>query len=153
MYYMGTNETHGWGRDDRNNRILTQAGLAPGPEKRAISRVVLRRDGFVALHAGREGGEFTTPPLKFDGDQLVLNVDTSAAGEVQIEIEDAGGKPIPGFTLAESDLIHSANAINRPVTWNRASSLEKLAGRTIRLHFVLRDVDLYAFQFRERPAL
>lgn len=61
MYYMGTNEPHGWGRDDRNNRILTAAGVAPASEQRAISRVVLRRDGFVSARAGNGGGEFTTP--------------------------------------------------------------------------------------------
>lgn len=153
MYYMGTNETHGWGRDDRNNRILTAAGLAPQGERRMISRVVLRRDGFVSARAGREGGEFTTPALNFRGNQLVLNVDTSAAGEVRVEVQDIEGKPIPGFTLAEADLIHSANDVNRAVTWNRASTLEKLAGKAVRLHFVLRDADVYAFEFRERPAL
>lgn len=153
MYYMGTNETHGWGRDDRNNRILTAAGVAPISEERAISRVVLRRDGFVSVRAGSAGGEFTTPPLRFRGDQLVLNVDTSALGEVQVEVQDEAGKPIPGFTLDDADILHSANAINRPVSWNGATTLEKLAGKTVRLHFALRDADLYAFQFRDRPAL
>jgi hypothetical protein len=152
MYYMGTNETHGWNRDDRNNRILTSAGVEPRPMQRAISRVVLRRDGFVSLHAPFEGGEFTTPLLRFRGNQLVLNIENASTGEVQVEIQDENGKPIPGFTLADCDLIHSANEINRPVTWNGMSTLEKLARKTIRLHFVLRDTDLYAFQFRDRPA-
>ncbi|MFB3829068.1 MAG: hypothetical protein ACE15B_20035 [Bryobacteraceae bacterium] len=153
MYYMGTNEAHGWGRDDRNNRILTAAGLAPGVEQRVISRVAIRRDGFVSVRAGNGGGEFTTPPLTFRGNQLVLNIDTSASGEAQVEIQDEAGRAIPGFTLADADIIHSANVIDRPVTWNLASTLEKLEGKTIRLRFVLRDTDLYAFQFRDRPAL
>ncbi len=60
MYYLGTSDTHGWQRNDQNNRLLTAAGLAPtGPN--AISRVVLRRDGFVSVRAAFEGGEFTTP--------------------------------------------------------------------------------------------
>ncbi|MFB3825238.1 MAG: hypothetical protein ACE15B_00670 [Bryobacteraceae bacterium] len=152
MYYMGTNETHGWGRDDRNNKLLEAANLAPRPVARAISRVVLRRDGFVSVRAGEAGGEFTTPAMKFKGNQLVLNVDTSAAGEVQVEVQDESGKPIEGFTLADCDIIHTANEIDRPVKWNGAGTLEKLEGRAVRLRFVLRDADLYAFQFRERPA-
>ena len=153
MYYWGLNSTHGWNRDDRNNRILIAANVEPRPKQTAvISRVVLRRDGFVSLHAPFEGGEFTTPYLRFRGNQLVLNIENASTGEVQVEIQDENGKPVPGFSLADSDLIHSANEINRPVTWNRVSALEKLSGKTIRLHFVLRDTDLYAFQFRDRPA-
>src|SRR5207244_3347541 len=79
MYYLGTSETHGWNRNDENNRLLTLAGLAP-TSLNSISRVVLRRDGFVSVRAAADGGEFTTPPLRFKGDQLLLNVDTSAAG-------------------------------------------------------------------------
>lgn len=152
MYYWGTNETHGWNRNDRNNRILTAAGVEPRPMQRAISRVVLRRDGFVSLHAPYEGGEFTTPPLRFRGNQLVLNIENASTGEVQVEIQDKNGKPVKGFALADCDLIHTANEINRPVTWNGMSMIGKFAGKTIRLHFVIRDTDLYAFQFRERPA-
>jgi hypothetical protein len=153
MYYLGTSDTHGWDRDDRNNRLLTAGGVAPQPLQRAISRLALRRDGFVSVHAGNDGGEFTTPSLRFSGQQLVLNIDTSALGEVQVEILDEQGKPLPGFSLADSDIIHSANDISRPVTWKGASSLEKLAGKTVRLHFTLRDADVYAFEFRERPSI
>ena len=152
MYYLGTSDTHGWNRDDRNNRILTAAGVEPRPMQLAISRVVIRRDGFISLHAPYEGGEFTTPYLRFFGNQLVLNIENTSTGEVQVEIQDENGKPVPGYTLSDCDLIHTANEINRPVTWNGASMIGNLEGKTIRLHFVLRDTDLYAFQFRERPA-
>ena len=152
MYYWGTNEIHAWGANDATNKILTAAGLNPHPATRAISRVVLRRDGFVSLHAPYEGGEFTTPPLHFSGNQLVLNIQNASTGEVQVEIQDENGKPIPGFALSDCDLIHTANEINRVVTWNGESALEKLEGKTISLRFVLRDTDLYAFQFRDRPA-
>ncbi|MFB3829070.1 MAG: hypothetical protein ACE15B_20045 [Bryobacteraceae bacterium] len=153
MYYLGTNDTHGWERDDRNNRLLTAAGVAPQPLRRAISRVTLRRDGFVSLRAGRAAGEFVTPPLRMEGKQLVLNVDTSALGEVQVEIQDESGAPLAGFSLAESDIIHSANDINRTVTWKGSSDVSALAGKPIRLRFLLHDADLYAFQFRERPSI
>jgi len=153
MYYMGTNETHGWGRDDRNSRLLTAAGLDPSPEnRRVISRVVLRRDGPVSVHASRSGGEFLTPPLRFQGNQLVLNLDTSAAGEVQVEIQDEQGRPIPGFGLADADIIHSTNDINRVVSWKGITDIGQISGRVIRLRVVMREADLYAFQFRHRPA-
>lgn len=153
MYYWGFNSTHGWNRDERNNRLLTAANVEPHTKERAIiSRVVLRRDGFVSIHAPYDGGWFTTPLLRFRGNQLVLNIENASTGEMRVEIQDEKGKPISGFTLEDCDLIHTANEINRPVSWKGISSLEKLEGKTVRLRFVFRDTDLYAFQFRERPS-
>ena len=113
---------------------------------------MLRRDGFVSIHAPYEGGEFTTPLLRFRGNQLVLNIENASTGETRVEIQDENGKPIPGFTLEDCDLIHTANEINRSVLWKGISSLEKIEGKPVRLRFVLRDTDLYAFRFRERPS-
>lgn len=152
MYYLGTSETHGWNRDDKNNRLLTAAGLTPtGPS--TISRVVLRRDGFVSVQAAYTGGEFTTPLLRFEGDQLLLNVDTGASGELRVEILDEQGKPIPGFALEDCDIVHTTNEINRVVRWKGESSVDQLAGKPVRLRFVMRDVDLYAFQFADRGGI
>ena len=153
MYYWGFNSTHGWNRDERNNRLLTAANVEPKMKERAIiSRVVLRRDGFVSVHAPYEGGNFTTPLLRFRGNQLILNIENASTGEVRVEIRDENGKPIQGFSLDDCDLIHTANEINRPVTWNGKSDIRELEDKTIQLHFSMRDTDLYAFQFRYRPA-
>ena len=152
MYYLGTSETHGWDRDDNNNRLLTAAGLAPtGPS--AISRVVLRRDGFVSARAPYTGGEVVTPLLQFEGQQLLLNVDTSASGELRVEILDEQGKPVAGYSLEDCDIVHTANEVNRVVKWKGESSVSRLAGTPVRLHFVMRDVDLYAFQFADRGGI
>ena len=152
MYYLGTSATHGWDRNDQNNQLLTAADVAPtGPA--AISRVVLRRDGFVSVRAAFAGGEFTTPPLRFAGEQLLVNVDTSACGELRVELLDEQGQPIPGHALQDCDLVHTANEISRVVKWKGESSVKDLAGKPVRLHFVMRDLDLYAFQFAERGGI
>ncbi len=152
MYYLGTSATHGWDRNDENNRLLTAADVAPtGPA--AISRVVLRRDGFVSVRAAFAGGEFTTPLLRFTGEQLLLNVNTSACGELRVELLDEQGQAIPNHTLQDCDLVHTANEISRVVKWKGESSLKELAGKPVRLHFVIRDLDLYAFQFADRGGI
>ena len=153
MYYLGTSEPHGWKRDDRNNRLLTAAGLAPSEPARAISRVVLRRDGFVSVYAPYTGGEFITPLLRFAGERLLLNVNTSSSGELRVEILDEQGRPIPNYSLNDCDLVHTANEISRVVKWNGSSSVKELSDKPVRLHFVMRDVNLYAFQFAERDNL
>ena len=148
MYYLGSDTIHGWGRDEKNNRLLTEAGVAPIHDTNVISRLVLRRDGFVSARAAYAGGEFTTPSLKFSGRELVLNVDTSAAGLVRCELLGEDGKPLEGYRLQDCDLIHTANEVDRLVKWKGKSDLSALAGKPVKLRVAYRDTDLYAFQFR-----
>ena len=55
---------------------------------------------------------------------------------------------MPGFTLAESPEI-IGDEIGRVVAWSEGTDVGKLAGRTIRLRFVMRDADLYSLKFSE----
>ena len=91
-----------------------------------------------------------TKPIIFRGGKLVMNLSTSAAGSVRVEIAGADGEPIAGYTLSECPGIYG-DQIERTITWNGRSDLSRLAGRPIRLRFVLRDADLFAFGFRDDP--
>ena len=109
----------------------------------------MRLDGFVSLDADYAGGEFTTPLVRFKGNALVLNVDTSAGGCVWVEILDENDTPIPGFTESQCRPI-SGNSVRMPVSWTDKADLGTLAGKPVRLRFRMRDCKLYAFQF-SRP--
>ena len=79
---------------------------------------------------------------------MTLNVSTSAAGSVRVEIQDAVGHPLPGYTLADAtELI--GDDLERVVTWKAGADVSELAGRPIRLRFVMKDADLYSLRFRE----
>ncbi len=114
-----------------------------------LRRGTLRMDGFASVHAGYEAGELLTHPLVFQGSRLLLNVSTSAAGSVQVEVQTPDGAPVPGFELAQSKIIYG-DEIQRPVTWEGKENVGELAGRPVRLRFVLKDADLYAFEFRDK---
>jgi hypothetical protein len=112
-----------------------------------IHRYSLRLDGFAALHAGYEGGEMLTRPLAFEGKELELNFATSAAGSIRVEIQDAAGTPIPGFTAGEcQDTI--GNELDRVVQWKAGSDVSSLAGKPVRLRFILEDADLFSLRFK-----
>ncbi|MBI4581097.1 MAG: hypothetical protein HY718_15440 [Planctomycetes bacterium] len=149
LYYRGSDWLHGWDRDERNKRLLTEAGLGASQNIAVLSRLVLRRDGFVSVHGAYAGGEFTTPPLVFTGGRLLINVDTSAAGIVRVGLLDGEGRSVPGFGVDECDMIHTTNDVNRLVSWHGRSDVKDLANKPVRLRFVLRDADLYAFQFAD----
>ena len=86
-----------------------------------------------------------TRPLTFKGSQLRLNFATSAPGGIRVEVQDETGKPHSGFALEDcQELI--GNDIERAVTW-KGGDLAKLAGKPVRLRFVMKDAELYALQF------
>jgi len=112
-----------------------------------VRRMALREDGFVSVYASYAVGEMTTKLLTFEGSELVINYSTSAAGSIRVEIQDAEGKPMPSFTLAESTDIYG-DELERVVRWNGGPDLSLLAGKPIRLRFVMKDADLYSIRFR-----
>ena len=112
-----------------------------------IQRMTLRLDGFASVHGPYAGGEMVTKPLKFKGKRLEINYSTSAAGSVRVEIQDADGNPIPGFALEDCPEI-IGDQIERTVSWKQGSDLSALAGKPVRLRFVLKDADLYALRFQ-----
>ena len=116
-----------------------------------LRRFTLRLDGFVSANASRQGGELITRPFTFSGGALNLNVSTSAAGAVRVELQDRDGKALKGHTLRECDEIYG-DYLARTVTWKRAADVSALAGRPVRLRFALSDADLYSLQFTVQPA-
>jgi hypothetical protein len=112
----------------------------------SFRRLTLRIDGFVSLWAPARGGELVTKPLVFDGGNLTLNASTSGAGSIQVEIQDAAGRPVPGYALADCPELFG-DELARVVRWRKGGDVRPLAGKTVRLRFVLKDADLYAFQF------
>ena len=82
----------------------------------------------------------------FKGSQLRLNIDTGAMGVAFVELRNADGKPIPGYTLADCEEI-GGNFIDQRVYWKGKTDVSPLAGRPIRLYFKLARAKLYGFQF------
>lgn len=115
--------------------------------KLLFRRYSIRLDGFVSVNARYSGGNVTTKPLTFDGSELVLNYATSAAGSVKVEVLNADGSPIPGFTLDDAEEL-IGDTTSQVVAWNGGEQIKSLAGQAIRLRFHLRDADLYSFQFK-----
>jgi hypothetical protein len=79
---------------------------------------------------------------------LSLNFATSAAGSLRVELQDSQGKPLPGYALDDCEELFG-DTIDRRVTWKMMSDLSSIAGQTVRVRFVLRDADLFSFQFHD----
>jgi hypothetical protein len=108
-----------------------------------LRRLTVRRHGFASVHAGAAGGEFTTRPVTFTGKNLILNYATSAAGAIQVEVQDEQGKPIEGRALSDMAALFG-DELDAVVSWKSGSDLSSLVGKPVRFRFVLKDADLFA---------
>ncbi len=116
---------------------------APSP----LYRLVQRIDGFAAAEGEYIGGWFISKKLRFDGNQLELNIDTGAVGYAQVGLLDAAGKPIPGYSVDDCIYING-DFLKERVTWlNKGSDLSQFRGRTIQLEVRLHGARLFAMQF------
>jgi len=114
---------------------------------RSGNRYVLRTDGFVSVNAGSHTGELITHPLIFSGKELHLNLSTSAVGLVQVEMQDDSGKPIPGFSLEDCPIVYG-DGIDLAVQWKNGRDLTSLAGKPVKIRFLMKECDLFSFQFQ-----
>jgi hypothetical protein len=114
----------------------------------SLRRYTLRLDGFVSISSPMSGGEIITKPIRFTGKALSLNFATSAAGGLRVELRDAQNQPFPGYTIEDCDELFG-DTIQRRVTWKSNADLSTIMGQTVRIRFVLRDGDLFSFQFGE----
>jgi hypothetical protein len=140
QYFSGYAFTHG---DTQARRRLK------GRELGGLFRAEQRRDGFVSVDFEADGGELVTEPFTFSGDKLVLNVNTGASGEGRVAILDESGNEIAPFTLENCRYL-SGNFFDVPVQWGDDADVSSLAGKPIRLKFVMRNAKLYSFQFVDR---
>ncbi|MCM8822218.1 MAG: hypothetical protein NC831_05325, partial [Candidatus Omnitrophica bacterium] len=87
-------------------------------------------------------GYFVTHPIVFDGDRLIVNYSTSAAGLVKIEVMDMEGKLIEPYT---AELY--GDSTEQVVEWKTGQDLSKIKGKPVRLKFTMKDADLYSIRF------
>ena len=121
------------------NGVWWDAGVSTG-------LATLRRDGFVSMRAGNKEGFLTTEKLSFDGKYFFVNADVKGKGaQLKVELLDADGNPIPGFTKRDCVVMRGADKTRQLITWKGKKDLTELKGSTIRAKFYLTRGDLYAF--------
>lgn len=95
---------------------------------------------------GAADAELPLGGIEWGDVQLLINYSTSTYGGLRCEIQGENGQPLPGFSLAEADVIYG-DSIERPVSWGGKTELKSLVGKPVKLRFELRDADLYAIRF------
>ena len=133
MYYSGYKEGH------KANRF---GGRQIGLVKTPLDRYVARRA------AGPAQGTLRTIPIELGDDVQSLTVNADAhAGELRVQLQDGKtGELIPGMTFEDCGLI-ATDSVQHQVRW-KGASLSSLRGQIIQVEFLMRDVDLFAIEFK-----
>ena len=79
---------------------------------------------------------------------MEINYATSAAGGLRVEVQDADGRAVPGCALDDCPEMFG-DEIESVVLWKNGSDVSALAGKPVRMRFVMKDADLYSIRFRE----
>ncbi|MCB1231299.1 MAG: hypothetical protein KDN19_13585 [Verrucomicrobiae bacterium] len=133
------------GKPDEISVYATEAYYGPVPGR--VRRFAYRLDGFVSMRTGNDGGELLTKPLTFSGNHLTLNYTTLAKrGSVKIELQNADGQPIDGFTLADATPL-TGDSVKATVTWKGGHDLSELSGKPVRVRLVATQADLFSLRF------
>lgn len=109
----------------------------------------LRRDGFVSMTAGPEGGTLLTRPLMFTGDRLFVNV-RDPKGKLDVAVLGCDGRGIEGLSTEDSNTV-AVDSTCCEVTWREGGNLSAVPDEPMRLHFHLERGELYAFWVTDDP--
>jgi len=116
-----------------------------------VCLAILRQDGFVSIDslAGREG-YLLTKPLECPGGKLHLNARTGSEGYIKAAIRRGDGEFdgdwMPEWNY-ETNLPVSGDSTDHFINWKGQESLDALKGKSVRLHFWLREAELFSFWF------
>lgn len=118
--------------------------------RHGMFRLVQRLDRFVAAEAAYDQtGVLTSRPFTFTGRKLVLNVDTGAAGTIQVGLLRGDGMPIKGYGVDDCVYVNG-NELRYDVEWlGKGTDLSAFAGQPVRLVIRMRGAQLYSLQFTE----
>ena len=156
--FMAVNETEGawnWGNMQSINGVPLVVGdslyfYSSGRQRNKImwdsytstGLATLRRDGFVSMH-GDKDGYLLTEKIQFDGTYLFVNADVK--GTLAVEILDADGKTLEGFTKKDCVTVKKTDQTKLLITWKKQQDVTSLTGKVVRLKFYLNHADIYAF--------
>ncbi len=109
----------------------------------------LRRDGFVSLGTPTIG-YMLTKPLLCPGGRLHLNAKTADGGYTRAAVRSGDGVDdgqwLPSWGFDEGS-VFTGDSTDAMMGWTDHEDFHDLKGRAVRLHFWLKEAELYSFWF------
>lgn len=151
-FMLTSNELHVTPTETRLYYASYKAGHQDGDPQyySPVALAVWERDRMVSL--GTSGaGMVTTRALQPASDGAPLIINARATGTVRVEVLDAHGVPVPGYTLADS-VPYTGDSLDHTMTWAGTSGTKNtlpstsLTGGRLMLRFSVDNGDLFAYR-------
>lgn len=137
LYYLGANMGH-------CTRILP---TTKPYHSLGVGLATLRLDGFASLQTqAQQSGDFTTKPLRFEGNRLEINARCRKDGWIKAELLDSSGKPLPGFTMDDCEAF-DGDSIRHTIKWQGKAKFDDTPP-IVRVRVKLHAAEIFALQFR-----
>ena len=159
IYYGGTKSHHDWfitgvleELDHPEAKDMSKVGYHLGLAK-------MRLDGFVSLDTSpHREGILVTRPFFAEGNRLVVNARIEPGGYLDVEVTDAAGNVLPGYSRMDCDTF-DGDSVRHVVTWNGNADAEFLKHIPkdayfpgyCKLNFYMRKASMYSFQSTDDP--
>ncbi|MFB3902390.1 MAG: hypothetical protein ACE15E_02970 [Acidobacteriota bacterium] len=140
----------------RGDPVVPRIQLLKQTTSASLCLATLRRDGFISLDAPSTG-YMLTKPLLCSGGKLHVNARVKPGGFVRVAVRRGDGEKdgdwLTGWNYDQGPefVNDSTDAV---LNWKAQPDFDELKGRPIRLHFWLRQAELYSFWFdgSKKPA-
>ena len=134
---------------DRPGRdVASSSNQDYGQPTTHLRRYSLRLDGFTAVRRPVRGGRAGDEAVHLRRQGAGVNFATSAAGGILVEIQDEAGRRSPASRWRMPSR-RSATRSNARCAGRTGSDVSPLAGKPVRLRFVMKDAELFSLQFRQ----
>ena len=146
VYYNGSKNHHDWWVKGMNEAVDHPEARANGMDLvgYGLGLVKIKRDRFVSLNAtpAREG-ILVTRPFYCEGGKLLANAACGPDGYIKVQALDGNTNDIiPGFEKDHCQTFHR-DSVAHQFQW---TSQQNLPNGWIKLHFFLKNADLYTFE-------
>jgi hypothetical protein len=147
VYYGGSNNHHDWWIEGRREKLNVPEATDLGLVNYSLGLLRMKADRFVSLTAlAVREGLLVTRPFVAEGGRLVVNARCRPGGSVRVAVADGDGKVIPGFEAQHCEEFRGDDTAHA-VRWKDGPMIP-FNRKFIRLHFYLRDADLFSFQLK-----
>jgi len=127
-------------RQSANSNRSHHGRPAPNVE-RGIYAAAVKRDRWVGYVAGDRPGELLSQALPRP-QGLTINAATEPSGYVGVEVTNANGDTLPGFSR-EDGAFFTGDALDAAPTWKSGATLNMLREETVRLRLIARRARVY----------
>jgi len=117
------------------------------PQRAGLGMARIKPDRFVCLAADKAAAEFVTVPFRLRSPAILVNADAARGGSVQVDLLDAGWKPVKGAT--NQGRLITGDSLGHAVQWADARSVEKHVGEQVRIRLRAKNARVFSVSILE----